>query len=72
MLNTSGVGSSDAAASSLDSANPQVHEMHVGGGCRRGTSGSFVKPCDDALGVHAEVSDDSVPTGLTKPPVDLA
>jgi Tfp pilus assembly protein PilX len=71
MLNTSGVGSSDATASSVDTTNPQVHEIHVGGGCRRGTSGDFVKPCDEDLGIYSELSDDSLPTTLTKPPLDL-
>ena len=71
MVNTSGVGSSDPGSSALDSSNPQVHEVHVGGGCRRGTEGAFETPCDESLGVYAEVADDSTPTGLTKPPVDL-
>ena len=72
MTNSSGVGSTNATASSLDTSNPQVHEVHVAGGCRRGTSGAFVTPCSETLGVYAEVADDSAPTGLTKPPVDLA
>jgi Tfp pilus assembly protein PilX len=72
MTNSSSVGSSNASASALDESNPQVHEVHIGGGCRRGTSGPFVTPCDETHGVYAEVADDSAPTGLTKPPVDLA
>jgi Tfp pilus assembly protein PilX len=71
MTNSSGVGSSNEAASSLDPGNPQVHEVHVAGGCRRGTSGQFTTPCNETLGVYSEVADDSTPTGLTKPPVDL-
>lgn len=72
MVNTAGVGSSDPTASSVDLDTPQVHEVHIGGGCRRGTSGEFETPCGEEHGVYAEVADDSAPTGLTKPPVDLA
>jgi hypothetical protein len=30
-----------------------------------------VKPCDEDLGIYSELSDDSLPTTLTKPPLDL-
>jgi Tfp pilus assembly protein PilX len=70
--NSAEVGSPDPSASSQDPGKLQVHEVHVGGGCRRGTSGPFETPCDEEHGVYSEVADDSDPTGLTKPPVDLA
>ena len=50
MTNSSGVGSSDPIASSIDPGKPQVHEVHVAGGCRRGTSGAFATPCDETDG----------------------
>jgi hypothetical protein len=71
LSNTSHVGSTVAGASSLDENNPQVHEVHVAGGCRLGTSGPFTSPCGEAQRVYSEVSPDANTTGLTKPPVDL-
>jgi Tfp pilus assembly protein PilX len=71
MTNSAGVGSSDPSASSMDPGKPQVHEVHIAGGCRRGTSGAFSTPCDENEGVFSEMGDDSTPVGLTKPPVDL-
>jgi hypothetical protein len=46
-----------------------IHEAHVGGGCRVGSAGSFVKPCGTAERVYATISD-STPTTFTKPPID--
>ncbi len=48
-----------------------IHEAHVGGGCRVGSSGAFVKPCGPAQRVYATISD-AQPTTFVKPPVDLA
>jgi hypothetical protein len=60
LLNSSHVGESGAP----------VHEAHVGGGCRLGSSGAFTKPCGPAQRVYATISD-STPTEFVKPPVDL-
>ncbi|HWL32495.1 MAG TPA: hypothetical protein VNP89_02720 [Gaiellaceae bacterium] len=46
-----------------------IHEAHVGGGCRVGSSGGFVKPCGPGQRVYATISD-ATPTTFTKPPVD--
>ena len=70
--NSSHVGSTNSGASALDPGNPQVHEVHVGGGCRLGTSGPFTSPCGPEQSVYSEVPPDANPTGLTKPPIDLA
>jgi hypothetical protein len=59
--NSSHVGTSDA----------RVHEVHVAGGCRVGSSGAFTAPCGAGQAVHANISDAS-PTDFSKPPVDLA
>jgi hypothetical protein len=48
-----------------------VTEAHIGGGCRLGSSGQLHNPCSAADHVYAAQVDSS-PTGLTKPPVDLA
>jgi hypothetical protein len=48
----------------------KVHEVHVAGGCRLGTSGAFTAPCGTAHGVHANISD-ATPTNFSKPPVDM-
>ncbi len=48
-----------------------IHEAHIGGGCRVGSSGSFVKPCGPAQMVNATISD-ATPTEFVKPEVDLA
>ena len=47
-----------------------IHEAHVGGGCRIGSTGAFVTPCGPAQSVHATISD-ATPTTFTKPPVDI-
>lgn len=47
-----------------------VHEVHVAGGCRLGSSGSFTKPCGSGQRVYATISD-STPTNFSKPPVDM-
>lgn len=49
----------------------RLHEAHIAGGCRVGTTGPFV-PCSDATRVFSEVPPDANPVPLTKPPVDLA
>ena len=71
LSNSSRVGTSDASAASDDPGNPQVHEAHVAGGCRLGTSGAFTSPCGPAQRVYSEVPADSNPVPLTKPPIDL-
>jgi hypothetical protein len=71
LSNTSHVGTVDAAAASDNPGNPQVHEVHVAGGCRLGTSGPFTTPCGEAQRVFSEVEPDASPTPLTKPPLDL-
>ncbi len=47
-----------------------IHEAHIGGGCRVGSSGSFVSPCGPAQMVNATISD-ATPTQFVKPQVDL-
>ena len=54
----------------VGAAEAPIHEAHVGGGCRVGAAGEFVKPCGPTERVNATISD-STPTELTKPPVDL-
>ena len=49
----------------------KVPEVHVGGGCRLGSSGPFTSPCGPSQRVYGDVVDAS-PGTLTKPPVDLA
>jgi hypothetical protein len=61
LLNTSTVGLS----------GDNVDEVHIGGGCRLGSSGPFTSPCSAGQRVYGDVVDDD-PTGLVKPPVDLA
>jgi hypothetical protein len=69
--NSARIGTTDVNAASDNPSNPQVHEVHVAGGCRLGTSGPFTTPCGPAQRVYSEVAPDASPTGLTKPPVDL-
>lgn len=57
-------------SSHVGTAAAPVHEVHVGGGCRIGSSGAFTKPCGAAQQTYATISD-STPTTFTKPPVDL-
>lgn len=55
----------------VGTAESPIHEAHIGGGCRVGSSGAFVKPCGSAQRVFATISD-ATPTTFVKPPVDLA
>jgi hypothetical protein len=71
LSNSSRVGTTDVNAASDNPDNPQVHEVHVAGGCRLGLSGPFSTPCGAEERVFSEVAPDAAPTGLTKPPVDL-
>ena len=48
-----------------------VHEAHIGGGCRLGSSGAFTKPCGAAQRVYATISD-ATPTTFVKPAVDMS
>jgi Tfp pilus assembly protein PilX len=57
-------------SSHVGESTAKVHEVHVAGGCRVGTSGAFTKPCGTAHNVHANISD-STPTSFSKPPVDM-
>jgi Tfp pilus assembly protein PilX len=58
-------------SSTIGFSGANVDEVHIGGGCRLETSGPFTNPCGPAQKVYGDVVDAS-PTGLTKPPVDLA
>jgi hypothetical protein len=71
LSNSAHVGTTDVNAASDNPNNPQVHEVHVAGGCRLGTSGPFTTPCGPAQRVYSELDPDGNPTTLTKPPVDL-
>lgn len=55
----------------VGTAGTPIHEAHVGGGCRVGPTGAFVKPCTPTERVNATISD-ATPTAFTKPPVDLS
>jgi Tfp pilus assembly protein PilX len=57
-------------SSHVGEAGAKVQEVHVAGGCRRGSSGPFTTPCGTVHDVHAVVSD-ATPTNFSKPPVDL-
>jgi Tfp pilus assembly protein PilX len=56
-------------SSHVGTSTDTVHEVHVGGGCRLGSSGAYAT-CGTAHRVHAEISDTS-PGAFTKPPVDM-
>ena len=58
-------------SSSIGAVGTPIGELHVAGGCRYGTSGSFVTPCTAAEQVYA-ASQDSIPVGVRKPPIDLS
>jgi hypothetical protein len=57
--------------SHVGTAGAPVHEVHVAGGCRDGSSGAFSSPCTLPGRVYAEINDAST-TNFSKPPVDLA
>lgn len=54
----------------VGTAASPIQEAHVGGGCRVGSTGGFVKPCGPTQRVNATISD-STPTSFTKPPADF-
>jgi Tfp pilus assembly protein PilX len=58
-------------SSTIGFSGDKVEQVHIGGGCRLGSSGPFTSPCGPGQRVYGDVVDAS-PTGLTKPPVDLA
>jgi len=49
----------------------RLHEAHISGGCRIGSSGPFLSPCGDATRVYTEIPPDTQTTGLIKPPLEL-
>jgi len=55
----------------VGTADAPIHEAHVGGGCRFGSSGAFSTPCGPTTQTYATISD-STPTAFVKPPVDMA
>jgi len=57
-------------SSHVGTADAPVHEVHVAGGCRIGSTGAFVKPCGPSQQTYATISD-STPTEFVKPPVDM-
>jgi Tfp pilus assembly protein PilX len=58
-------------SSTIGFSADHVDQAHIGGGCRLGSSGPFTTPCGPAQKVYGDVVDAN-PTGLVKPPVDLA
>ena len=58
------------SSASVGSSGSPIAELHVAGGCRYGTSGAFSTPCSAAQQVYA-TSQDAIPAGVKKPPVDL-
>jgi hypothetical protein len=48
-----------------------IHEAHIGGGCRLGSSGPFSTPCTPATRVNATISDGE-PTEFVKPEADFS
>jgi hypothetical protein len=61
-----------ANSASVGTLAAPVAELHVGGGCRYGGSGSFVTPCGSAQHVYATTQDTTVPSVPTKPTLELA
>jgi hypothetical protein len=59
------------SSSSIGTSGTPISGLHVGGGCRYGGSGSYVFPCGASEHVYAS-SQDQIPAGVSKPPVDLA
>lgn len=55
----------------VGSAGAPIHEAHIAGGCRVGSSGPFTTPCNADTRVHATISDAN-PTALVKPEVDMS
>jgi hypothetical protein len=68
-LNVGGTIQVTSSATVGSSASP-LAVLHVGGGCRYGTSGSYVTPCTSTQHVYATSQDTTVPS-LTKPTIDL-
>jgi hypothetical protein len=58
-------------SSTIGYSGDKVPEIHIGGGCRLGTSGPFTSPCGPSQSVYGDVVDANA-GNLTKPPVDLA
>jgi Tfp pilus assembly protein PilX len=57
-------------SATIGSAGTPITEAHIGGGCKLG-SGSLHNPCTSGDRVYASTLDNA-PSGLTKPPIDLA
>ncbi len=57
-------------SSSVGTSGSPIAGLHAAGGCRYGSIGSFVTPCGAGEHVYAS-SQDQLPAGLTKPPLDL-
>ncbi|HUH15011.1 MAG TPA: hypothetical protein VML35_03900 [Gaiellaceae bacterium] len=55
----------------VGTAEAPIHEAHIGGGCRVGSSGPFTTPCTPDTRVHATISD-GTPTEFVKPEADFA
>lgn len=55
----------------VGTASAPIAELHVGGGCRKGTSGSYVTPCGPSQSVYATYQDAVVPD-VARPPLNLA
>ena len=59
-------------SASVGTSGSHLAVLHIGGGCRYGTSGSFVTPCTSAHHVYADSQDGTIDSSITKAPIDLA
>jgi Tfp pilus assembly protein PilX len=60
-----------AASASVGTSSAHLAVLHVGGGCRYGTSGSFLTPCTAAQQVYADSQDSYIDPNVRKAPIDL-
>jgi Tfp pilus assembly protein PilX len=60
-----------SSSTSVGSLAAPLPALHVGVGCRFGTSGSFTRPCTASQNVFATAQDSVLPS-LTKPTLDLS
>jgi Tfp pilus assembly protein PilX len=59
-------------SSHVGSSGSPLAEVHIAGGCKKGSSGQIHNPCGPADSVYSTLPPDAEITGLEKPAVDLA
>jgi Tfp pilus assembly protein PilX len=57
---------------SVGTSGSHLAVLHIGGGCRYGTSGSFVTPCTATQHVYADSQDATIDATITKAPLNLS